>query len=245
MSKLPNIHCFLKVMAKKKRNPKNLVEKFGIYYRHLPKKKRRMLFFEVEFFSVFGLFLLAVSSVLFFSYLESVSGIVAGEASDSVTVSVEVVSSVSINSPSDVTMTPNIEETGSATGSAAWNVETNDPDGWKLEVNASGSPALQSGGNSFADYTEGVPGTPETWSVAAADSEFGFNSSGSYAESGYLGSKYLGFDGTNRIQVAHRNAPSDGGGDDTTVNFKAEVGASHNQPLGTYSATVTATATNL
>jgi hypothetical protein len=230
---------------RKKRKPKNIIEKFGIYYSHLPKKKRRLLLHEIEFFSTLGVFLLIFSSILLFSYLESVGGLVAGEATDSVTVSVEVVSSVSISSPADITLLPNIEETGSAAGNVIWNVKTNDPDGWKLEVNASETPALQSGGNSFDDYTELVAGTPESWSVAAADSEFGFNSAGTYAEAGFSGSKYLGFDGTNRIQVAHRNAPSDGSGDDTTINFMAESGSSHNQPLGIYTATITATATNL
>lgn len=231
--------------TRKKRKPKNLIEKFGIYYSHLPKKKRRLLLHEIEFFSALGAFLLIFSSILFFSYLESIGGLVAGEATDSVTVSVEVVSSVSISSPDDISLSPNIEETGSATGDVTWNVKTNDPDGWKLEVNASASPALTSGGNSFDDYAEAISGTPESWSVAAADSEFGFNSSGTYAEAGFSGSKYLGFDGTNRIQVAHRNAASDGAGDDTTINFQAEVGSSHNQPLGTYTATITATASNL
>lgn len=230
---------------KKKRKSKNVIEKLGIYYSHLPKKKRRLLLHEIEFFSVIGAFLLIISSVFFFSYLESIGGLVAGEATNSVTVSVEVVSSVSINSPDDVVLLPNIEETGSAAGNATWNVKTNDPDGWKLEVNASEAPALNSGGDSFDDYSELVAGTPDSWSVAAIDSEFGFNSSGSYAEAGFSGSKYLGFDGTNRIQVAHRDAASDGTGDDTTINFQAEVGSSHNQPLGTYLATVTATASNL
>ena len=229
----------------KKRKNKNLVERFGIYYSHLPKKKRRLSLFEIEVFSIFFLSLIVVFSVVFFSYLESIEGLVAGEDTDSVTVSVTVVSSVSLNSPADVVLSPEIEETGSAVGSVTWNVKTNDPDGWKLEVNASASPALTSGGNSFADYTEAVAGTPEEWSLAAADSEFGFNSSGAYAEAEFSGSKYLGFDGTNRIRAAHRNALSEGTGDDTVINFKTEVGSGHNQPLGTYVATITATATNL
>ncbi|MFA5926340.1 MAG: hypothetical protein WC831_05470 [Parcubacteria group bacterium] len=229
----------------KKRRPKSLIEKFGLYYSHLPKNKRRIFLFEIEFFSMLGIVLLALSSILFFSYLESIDGLVAGDSSDSVTVSVTVVSAVSLNSPADVSLSPEIEEAGSTSGSVTWNVETNDPDGWKLEVNASASPALTSGGNSFADYDEAVSGTPEEWSVAAADSEFGFNSSGTYAEAGFSGDKYLGFNGANRIQAAHRNAPSEGTGDDTTINFKAESGSGHSQPLGTYTATITATATNL
>jgi len=226
----------------KKRKPKGLIEKFGIYYRHLPKKKRRILLCEIEIFSVFGFVFLALSSFMIFGYLETLNGIVAGDATDSVTVSVTVVSSISIDNPVDVILSPNIEETGMANGSATWNVKTNHAAGWTLSVEASTTPAMQSGANSFADYTEVPPGTPEAWSVAAADSEFGFNAAGTYAEAGFSGSKYLSFDGANQIQIAHRNAPSEGAGDDTTVNFRAEVGASHNQPLGTYDATITATA---
>jgi hypothetical protein len=228
-----------------KRKPKGLVEKFGIYYSHLPKRKRRVLLYELEFFSVFGILLLAASSMFVFSYLESINGLVAGEDTSSVTVSVSVVPSISIDNPADVVLSPDIEETGSAAGHVVWNVKTNHLAGWTLDVKASTDPALQDGGDSFADYTEATPGTPDAWSVNAADSEFGFSASGTYAESEFSGSKFMGFDGSNRIQVAHRNAPSEGAGDDTTVNFQVEVGASHNQPTGTYYATVTATASTI
>jgi hypothetical protein len=228
-----------------KRKPKGLVEKFGMYYRHLPKKKRRILLFELEFFSVFGLVFLVFSSVFVFSYIETLNGLVAGEDTSSVTVSVSVVPSISIDNPADVVLSPDIEETGSAAGNVVWNVKTNHLAGWTLDVKASSDPALQDSGNTFDDYSEVVSGTPEAWSVNAADSEFGFNAAGTYAESEFSGSKYMGFDGSNRIQVAHRNAPSEGAGDDTTVNFQVEVGASHNQPTGTYYATVTATASTI
>jgi len=230
---------------RKARKPKNLIEKFGIYYSHLPKKKRRVLLYEIEFFSVLGIILVISTAVILFAYLETLEGLVAGEDTDSVVVAVNVVPAISINSPADITLSPDIEEAGSADGSVIWNVETNDLDGWKLEVNASASPALANGGNSFTDYTETVEGTPEIWSVAASDSEFGFNASGTYAEAGFSGSKYMGFNGGSRVQAAHRNAPSEGSGDETTVNFKAEVGASHSQAIDTYTATITGTATNL
>jgi hypothetical protein len=229
----------------KKRKPKNIIEKFGIYYYHLPKKKRRILLCEIEIFSIFGVVFLAFSLVLLFGYLETLNGTVAGDATDSVTVHVTVVSSISIDNPADVVLSPNIEETGTANGSATWNVKTNHAAGWTLDVESNTTPAMQSGANSFADYTETVGGTPEAWSVAAADSEFGFNASGTYAEAGFAGNKYLGFDGANKIQVSHRNAPSEGAGDDTTVGFRAEVGALHNQTLGTYDATITATASTI
>jgi hypothetical protein len=209
--------------------------------------KRKQKLFNLEIKIISGVFLVFVFflAILLFSYSESLNGLVAGTDTDSITVSVNVVSSISIDSPADVTLSPDIEETGTANGNVTWNVKTNNLMGWILDVKASTAPAMQSGGNSFADYTENVAGTPEAWSVDATDSEFGFNAAGTYSEAGFGGSKYLGFDGLNDIQVAHRNAPSEGSGDNTTISFRAESGSSHNQPLGTYEATITATASTI
>lgn len=204
------------------------------------KKEKKKKIFNI-FFSI--IFLICFQ--IFFSLSEKLNGLVAGEATNSITVSVAVVPSISIDAPSDISLSPNIEETGSAIGSATWNIETNNANGWKLEINASEVPAMQSGGDSFADYTEAISGTPDIWLIDSANSEFGFNSDGLYAESEFSSEKYLGFDGINRIQVAHRDAPSGGFGDDTTINFKAEVGSGHSQPTGTYSATIVASATTL
>ena len=189
--------------------------------------------------------MLAIFVQLAFSLWEGSRGLVAGTATSSIKVSVDVVPSISIDSPADVVLSPNIQETGTATGSATWNVKTNNVAGWKLEVNASTVPAMKSGSDSFADYAEAVPGTPKAWSVPSADSSFGFSANGTYADAAFSGNKYLGFDGTNRIEAAHRSSQADGSGDNTTIDFQAEVGSGHNQPDGTYAATVTATATAL
>jgi hypothetical protein len=141
-------------------------------------------------------------------------------------------------------MSPNITGTGTSTGSATWTVTTNSNAGWKLEVNASTTPAMTSGSNNFANYTEAVTGTPDTWSIAATDSEFGFGATGSYVETKFGAGKYMGFSGTNKEQVAHTGSFSSSG-QDTTVIFEAGVGASHSQPTGSYTSQVTATATSL
>lgn len=191
----------------------------------------------------FGLCLIFV----FFAWMEEYQVLVAGSTSDSVTISVEVAAGISINSPSDETLTPEIVETGSATGDVTWTVSTNNSDGWKLELEASSSPALNDGdSHTFADYTEAVAGTPETWSVASDASEFGFSAAGTYAESEYSsGTLFEGFEGSSKIQVAHQNSASPGGGAEVQVNFQAEVGSSKSQESGTYTATITATATTL
>jgi hypothetical protein len=103
---------------------------------------------------------------------------------------------------------------------------------------------MVSGSNNFADYTEGVLGTPETWSVAASAAEFGFTASGTFAESKYTSNKYQSFQGATKIQVSHSGTGPDAG-DSTTVGFKAEVGASKSQPTGSYQAVITGTATSL
>ncbi|MDZ7612137.1 MAG: hypothetical protein U5L10_05215 [Candidatus Moranbacteria bacterium] len=190
-----------------------------------------------------GIGLIAV----FFAAMERYQVLVAGTETDSVEVTVTVSGVISISSPADVSLSPDIPGTGSADGSATWKVETNNSSGWKLEVNADASPAMTDGsGNSFADYTESTAGVPENWSVDSADSEFGFSASGDYAESEYSsGSNYEGFEGTSKIQVASDGSITPGGGADTTVHFKAEAGSDKNQPQGEYSATITATASTL
>lgn len=183
---------------------------------------------------------------IFFAMAEEYQLLVAGSETDSVVVSVVVAESISISSPSDVSLSPEITESGSSMGNITWNVETNDSDGWKLELNSSASPALIKGGDSFVDYTESTAGVPESWSMSAGDSEFGFSTAGSYAEAKYSnGTLFEGFEGTTKVLVAQDSDATLGGGADVQINFRAEVGTSKSQPVGTYTATVTATATTL
>jgi hypothetical protein len=195
------------------------------------------------FLIIGGLFIISY----FFALSEKYQPLIAGSETDSVTVSVIVTESISLSSPSDITLTPNIVEAGSSTGSVTWNVQTNNSDGWKLELNANSFPALTDGrGHSFADYTEMMSSAPETWSVDSSDSEFGFSVGGSYAEAKYSnGTLYEGFKGNSKILVAQDNSATPGGGADVLVNFKAEVGSNKSQASGTYTATITATATVL
>jgi hypothetical protein len=193
--------------------------------------------------SICGIGIIAI----FFAAMERYQVLVAGTDSDSVLVNLTVSGVISINSPANVSMSPDVVGTGSSTGSVTWTVETNNSDGWKLEVKADASPALDDGsGNSFADYTEATAGVPETWNVSASDSEFGFTASGTHAEAKYSnGTLYEGFEGTTDIKVAEDSSVTSGGGEDITVGFQAEVGSSKTQPQGIYEAVVTATATTL
>lgn len=166
----------------------------------------------------------------------------AAEATDSVAVNLTVAATISLNAPADVSM-GTITGTGSVTGNTTWTVTTNNSAGWKLEVATNQANTMHSGSDVFTDYTEAVEGTPETWSMAASASEFGFGATGTYIETKFGADKYMGFNNTTKEQISHSGAET--AGDDTVVIFKAEVGASKLQPTGSYSATVTATATTL
>lgn len=183
-------------------------------------------------------------SLLFFFVYSGLEPNLAGAAvdTDDVLVNLTVGSTISLNTPSDVSM-GTITGTGSVTGNTVWQVTTNNSAGWKLEVEASATPAMVSGGDSFADYGEAVEGTPETWSIAASVSEFGFGATGTYVLAKYGADKYMGFNSTTNEEVSRNTA--EGTAVETTVIFKAEVGASKAQPSGDYTATVTATATTL
>ncbi len=167
--------------------------------------------------------------------------------SDPVTVSVTVDDYISLSNPGNVTLANIAGLGGNSESNATWTVATNNDAGYKLEVSAAGSPALTKGADSFADFADG--GSPIPWSVAAADSAFGFSAQGAATPSGSWGDpaggsgKYRGFTAGTPIEVA--NNGNETAGENTTVYFRAEVGASHLQASGLYSANLTVTATTL
>lgn len=161
---------------------------------------------------------------------------------------------LSVSSPLDVVMNPAIGGItgGTGNGSGSWTVITDNPGGYSLSIKADSFPALRSGVNSFADYTPGA--NPDfDWSVASADSEFGFT-----AESANLVQKFkdngatcnagagdsvdkcwYNFSTSNEI-IANSFFPSLAG-EATAVKFRAQSGVSHFQIAGTYTAIITVT----
>ena len=172
---------------------------------------------------------------------------------------------ISITSPSDVNMSPDIGGVsgGTGDGSATWKVTTDSPAGYTLSIKAGASPALKcvSGGcnvgvDSFADYTVGsVP--DYNWGIDNADSEFGFSpynsadqvqkfkndSSDCNIEAGSVsdGKCWYKFTASDET-IAQSSLPNQPSGSDTVVNLKAASGSSHLQVEGTYQATITVTA---
>lgn len=173
--------------------------------------------------------LLATGSLFMLLVLASV---VYGASSDSdpINVNVTVADYITISHPADVNLTSIAGLGGSSEGNATWTVATNNDNGYQLTIAAGSSPALNKGLDSFADYIG-----PGTWSIAAADSAFGFSVTDTL--------NYKGLTGATPILI--KSNPSETAGESTLVNFKAEVGASHLQPSGNYTANLTVTAVTL
>ena len=198
-----------------------------------------------------------VFAQVFYIYMEP-SVVTAATATDNVIVTLTVDSGITITSPADVTMAPNIGISANGSiGSVIWNVKTNRATGYTLAVKASSAPALVSGANSFADYTETVANTPEVWSVGSGAKEFGYSAFGTDtstttwgtgASCGSAGSptgtaKYVSFKTTDAT-VATRSTVTTTAGVDTTICFAAQQNAVY-AASGTYTATITATATEI
>lgn len=197
-----------------------------------------------------------------FAYLEpNVVG--AQSDDDEIIVSLTVDSGISITAAPDVTMSNMSVTVNNSTGWAVWNVKTNSAGGYTLGVKASTTPAMRNGTNSFEDYSEATPGTPDVWSVDSGKYEFGFSGLGSdvvnvnsdqYAATGQTvcdnGSasstvnatlRYLGFT-TSDQTLASRSSTTTPSGVDTRVCFAAGQNGAY-APSGLYQATITATAT--
>ena len=192
---------------------------------------------------------LALVTGMVFSLFEA-SNVEAAVNSDTAAVNLTVAATITISAPADVSL-GTITGTGTSdVGTATWTVTTNNSGGYKLEWQASAAP-LTSGSDTIAAYTPAVADTPETWSVAAADSEWGARlksaSTDAAAEWGTDTSaeKWLNVNNAAVRQIVSRTTETASSGSDEIVAFKAEVGASHLQPTGAYTVNVTATATTL
>jgi hypothetical protein len=172
----------------------------------------------------------------------------AATANDTINVTADMNSWITISSPADVDL-GSFDRGTDSSGTADWSVATNNTAGYKLEINEDGAaPALVNDTSPtvyyFDDYNMDTTSVPTSWVVAASDAEFGFTASGTDAGSEYgSGTLYRGTDGTTPIQVA--TSASETSATITTVRFRAEVGSSKFLRAGGYTAVITATATTL
>lgn len=158
---------------------------------------------------------------------------------------------ISISAPADLTLTA-IPGTGSSSGSVTWNVQTDNALGYKMEWQASAATMSNAYSDTIAAYTPASADTPEAWSVAAADSEWGARlssaSTDTAAEWGTDGvsEKWLNVVASPSLrQIVSRSSATSGGGSNETVQFKVEIGNDHWQPTGTYTVNITITVTEL
>lgn len=171
---------------------------------------------------------------------------------------------ISLSSTGNVSLGPISGITGgTATGSAAYLVTTNNAAGYQLTVAASTTPAMKSASSSIPDY---VPaGAPPDYSFTIAsttDSRFGFSPQGSdivarfkdnggSCNTGSSDSLYACWDGfsTTPAVVAQGNGPNSPNGATTTIIFEVKTGATAiipaQNPSSDYNANVTVTAVTL
>ncbi len=179
-------------------------------------------------------------------------------ASDSVVITLVVNKEITITSPADSSMSTNLGlAQNTAVGTTTWNVKTNDSTGYTMAVQATSAPAMQSGAFSITDYQTNAP---NLWSATSGNAYFGYSAFGSDTLSATWGTdtdcygatnnsistglKYQGFKTSAGTNIASHSATTTSAGVDTTVCYAVEQNAFF-IPAGTYTATITATATGV
>jgi len=157
----------------------------------------------------------------------------------------------------DVNLTPSIPSVGGGVGNGSSSVivTTDSLAGYELSIKASSSPALVSGANSFANYTQ-VGANPDFgFIVPTADSEFAFSpegvdvvqsfqDNGSICNTGVLDTVNACWSPltTTNTLISKKVTGNFPAGSATVLKFRAESGSTHVQPAGAYIATTTVTA---
>lgn len=170
---------------------------------------------------------------------------------------------ISISVPDTIHLTGDIPAItgGTANGQEAVTVKTDNPAGYKLELEASTDPALATSEDNFVDYEPVNPPTLDyNWIIGASNSRFGFTVSGTDAKQAYKSSGSIcnqtggtadglhcwnGFAGATKITVAESEFPNHPNGTQTVINYFAQIKSNGFQTPGRYDAFITATATSL
>ncbi len=156
----------------------------------------------------------------------------------------------------NIALSPNIPATGggSADGVASFVVTTDNVAGYSMAVQSALSPALQSGVNSFANYTPAGVNPDFTFTTPASASRFGFSpegvdivqrykDNGATCNAGALDTASSCWDvlATTQTTIALRASSNNPSGTQTDVRFHAVSDAANVQPAGSYVATTTIT----
>jgi hypothetical protein len=174
-----------------------------------------------------------------------------------VTLEVDTGISITVDSATKKMSTMLGVSTNIAVGTTTFTVATNDPNGYTLGLSASTNPAMKAGSLIIADYATTT--MPTLWSVTSGDARFGYSVFGTDVNTSTWGTgsfcngaatstvptllKYYGFY-TNATTTASRAATTTPAGVVTTVCYAAQQNGTYIAG-GTYTATITGTATAL
>jgi hypothetical protein len=164
---------------------------------------------------------------------------------------------ISMTAVDSVVMSPDIGGItgGTSNGTTSVSVLTDSPSGYSLTIQAEGSPAMQKGADTIADYNPVASPDPDlAFALSSTDVHFGFSPEGGdivdrFRDNGAacnLGSNNTPltcWDGlsTTSISIAQGVANQPGGAT-TTLHFRVGVGGSATVIAGDYFATTTLTA---
>jgi hypothetical protein len=169
---------------------------------------------------------------------------------------------IALSADGNVSLSPSIPgiSGGTATGSTTVTVTTDSLAGYELTIQASDSPAMQSGANTIADYIPGGSDPDFDFTIGASDAYFGFSPEGAdivqkFLDNGSTVCNQMGgsdtsdkcWDGltTSPVNIAVGSGSNHPSGVDTVIQFQVGIGGSVIQPAGSYVATTTITATSL
>ncbi len=163
---------------------------------------------------------------------------------------------ISMTAPSDIVMSPSIAGItgGIANGTTSVTILTDSQSGYTMTLSAESAPAMNSGGNSIADYVAlSAPNPDFNFNTSPSQAHFGFSPQGADVLQRFLNNGSICNNGsfstlncwegigTSNKLVAQglANQPS---GTVTNLSFRVELGGSIVVPEGEYVATTTLTA---
>lgn len=185
---------------------------------------------------------------------------------DEVLISIDITSEITISSPADVTLAsiPGMTGGSSLSGPVTWNVQTGSTNGYSLKIEKDQLLEKGTGTNqTIDDYSEAVSGTPDyDWgAVGAGNEELGFapNSGADFVQKFKNNGSACNQSGgqitdqkcwspipttpSTAEEISHNNSATGDSGVDTAIRFRVQVGSGNHLEEGTYTTTVTATAT--
>ncbi|MFA6171758.1 MAG: hypothetical protein WCW77_03805 [Patescibacteria group bacterium] len=164
---------------------------------------------------------------------------------------------LSLTVSTDISLSPSLGGLtgGTAAGSGTWKVKTDSASGYTLTVKTNLNPAMNSATASIANYTPAADNKPDyAWSVVGLSNEFGYSPYNALSQAAKFKNDTSACSAGQTITdgacwynlsltpetIAYKTSMTDIAGEDTKINFKAEIKTL--QPSGTYSAKVVVTA---